>query len=108
MDSDSLRSPRPVRHRRCFHHVPLIRRRLSEVVDSVEIAITANAGDATALGIPYVLEEALDAIVAGSPRPVDLVRLNDRYFVNVSAGRFLAEVSNAVAPRMKTLTGRLA
>jgi len=144
-------------------HLPLISRRLREVFDSVDIAITSNAGDATALahaavgdgyqhvfavggdgtlnevlngvatvdgglgavalgviplgtgndfatalGIPDALEEALDAIVTGSPRSVDLGRLNDHYFVNVSAGGFLAEVSDAVTPRMKTLTGRLA
>jgi diacylglycerol kinase (ATP) len=39
---------------------------------------------------------------------VDAGLLNDRYFVNVSAGGFIAEVSHAVTPAMKTVAGKLA
>jgi diacylglycerol kinase (ATP) len=63
---------------------------------------------ATALGIPADVESALAAIVAGQPVAVDVGRLNDRYFINVSAGGFIAEVSDAVDPKLKTLAGRLA
>ena len=63
---------------------------------------------ATALGIPSDVDGALDAIVAGRSVAVDVGRLNDRYFINVSAGGFIAEVSDAVDPKLKTLAGKLA
>ena len=34
--------------------------------------------------------------------------MNDRYFVNVSAGGFIAEVSDAVNPQLKTIAGKFA
>ena len=63
---------------------------------------------AHALGIPENIEEALDAIAEGTPVALDAALLNDVYFVNVSAGGYIADVSDAVTPRMKTLTGKLA
>ena len=63
---------------------------------------------ATALGIPPDVNDALEAIVGGRPVAVDVGRLNDRYFINVSAGGFIAEVSDAVDPKLKTLAGKLA
>jgi diacylglycerol kinase (ATP) len=63
---------------------------------------------ATALGIPDDVEGALQALRDGVVTPVDVGCLNDRRFVNVSAGGFLAEVSTAASERLKTLTGRLA
>ena len=39
---------------------------------------------------------------------MDVGRLDDRVFVNVSAGGFVAEASEAVTPELKTVTGRLA
>ena len=63
---------------------------------------------ATALGIPHDVEQAIHTLIDGTPAPVDLGSLNDVYFVNVSAGGFIAEVSDAVSPRMKTVAGKLA
>jgi diacylglycerol kinase (ATP) len=63
---------------------------------------------ATALGMPPDVDDALAAIVAGRSVAVDVGRLNDRYFINVSAGGFIAEVSDAVDPKLKTLAGKLA
>jgi diacylglycerol kinase (ATP) len=63
---------------------------------------------ATALGIPSDVVDALAAIVGGRPVAVDVGRLNDRYFINVSAGGFIAEVSEAVDPKLKTVAGKLA
>ena len=63
---------------------------------------------ATALGIPPEVEDALTAITGGDRVSVDVGRLNDRYFINVSAGGFIAEVSDAVDPKLKTLAGKLA
>lgn len=63
---------------------------------------------ATALGLPEDVDAAIDLLLEGDTALVDVGRLNDRYFVNVSAGGFLAEVSDAVNPRLKTLAGKLA
>ena len=63
---------------------------------------------ATALGIPSDVERALAAVINGDCVAVDVGRLNDRYFINVSAGGFIAEVSDAVDPTLKTIAGKLA
>jgi diacylglycerol kinase (ATP) len=63
---------------------------------------------ASALGIDAGVEAALDALVRAPAVPVDVGRMNDRYFVNVSSGGFLAAASVATTERLKTLTGRLA
>ena len=44
----------------------------------------------------------------GEPAAVDVGPVNDRYFVNVSAGGFIAEVSDAVNPQLKTIAGKFA
>jgi diacylglycerol kinase (ATP) len=63
---------------------------------------------ATALGIPTDVEDALQFLADGEPIPVDVCVLNDRHFVNVSAGGFIAEVSEAVDSRLKTVAGKFA
>ena len=63
---------------------------------------------AAALGVPTQVEEALDVLLAGRRLPVDLGRVNDRLFLNTSGGGFIAEVSVAVTPQLKTIAGRLA
>lgn len=63
---------------------------------------------AQALGLPSNLEDALNALTAARPVPVDVGRVNGRYFINVSGGGFLAEVSEAVSPQLKSIAGRLA
>ncbi len=63
---------------------------------------------AAGLGIPEEVEAALDVLAMGRVIEVDVGSLNDRRFVNVSAGGFIAEVSDAVNPQLKTLAGKLA
>jgi diacylglycerol kinase (ATP) len=63
---------------------------------------------AQGLGIPEDVAGALDVIRGGKTVDVDLGRLGDRAFVNVSAGGFTAEVSDAVDPRLKSFAGKLA
>jgi diacylglycerol kinase (ATP) len=63
---------------------------------------------ATGLGMPLDVEHALEALIAGHEAVVDLGTLNGLCFVNVSAGGFLAEVSEAVNPQLKSIAGRLA
>jgi diacylglycerol kinase (ATP) len=63
---------------------------------------------ATALGISEDFEQAIPQLFDREPAAVDVGQLNDRYFVNVSAGGFIADVSDAVNPQLKTLAGKFA
>lgn len=63
---------------------------------------------ADALGLPEDVEAALDILLAERTIQVDVGRLNEHYFINVSAGGFIAEVSDAVNPELKSIAGKLA
>jgi diacylglycerol kinase (ATP) len=63
---------------------------------------------ATALGLPEEIEAAIEILLAGHTVLADVGDLNGRRFVNVSAGGFIAEVSDAVNPQLKTIAGKLA
>lgn len=63
---------------------------------------------ARALGLPEDVGEAVRILLAGRELRVDVGALGGRSFVNVSAGGFIAEVSDAVDPQLKTVAGRLA
>jgi diacylglycerol kinase (ATP) len=65
---------------------------------------------ASALGIPGEVEQALDLLLGPHARTllVDVGEMNGRAFVNTSGGGFIAEVSLAVTPQLKTIAGRLA
>ncbi|HZN10970.1 MAG TPA: diacylglycerol kinase family protein [Blastocatellia bacterium] len=63
---------------------------------------------AAALGLPEDVEGALDVLLAGRTQTSDVGVLNGRHFINTSSGGFIAEVSDAVDPRLKTLAGKFA
>jgi diacylglycerol kinase (ATP) len=63
---------------------------------------------AAALGLPEEVEEAIGVLLEGRTVLADVGVLGERHFVNVSAGGFVAEVSDAVNPQLKTLAGKLA
>jgi len=63
---------------------------------------------AAALGLPEDVEESIQILLAGRTVEADVGALNGRRFVNVSAGGFIAEVSDAVNPQLKTIAGKLA
>jgi diacylglycerol kinase (ATP) len=63
---------------------------------------------ATALGIPAEIDEALDTLLEGRELRADLGQVNGRVFVNTSGGGFIAEVSVAATPQLKSVAGRLA
>jgi diacylglycerol kinase (ATP) len=63
---------------------------------------------ATAIGVPAAPEEAVDALLHGRAAAVDVGRVNDRWFLNISAGGFIADVSDAVSAGLKTVLGKLA
>ena len=63
---------------------------------------------AQTLGLPVDVDRAVELLRQQRVVTVDLGRLNGRLFVNVSGGGFIAEVSDAVTPLMKSIAGRLA
>lgn len=63
---------------------------------------------ADALGLPEDVEAAVRVLLEGRAVGVDVGVMNGRHFVNVSAGGFIAEVSDAVNPRLKSVAGKLA
>lgn len=63
---------------------------------------------ARALGFPEEIDEALDRLSRSEPIAVDVGVLNGRYFLNVSGGGFIAEVSDAVDTQLKSIAGKLA
>lgn len=80
---------------------------LSQVTFGV-IPLGTGNDFATALGLPADISEAIEALLEGNVAVADIGRMNDKYFVNVSAGGFIAEVSDAVNPQLKTVAGKLA
>ena len=63
---------------------------------------------AAALGLPPDVDAAVAAVVAGREIRVDVGVVNGRHFLNTSGGGYIAEVSVAVTPQLKTVAGRLA
>jgi diacylglycerol kinase (ATP) len=63
---------------------------------------------AKALGLGDEPEAALEQLLERRTLAVDVGTLNGRPFVNISAGGFVADVSDAVTERLKDATGKLA
>ena len=63
---------------------------------------------ADALGLPEDVDAAINILLENRTVQVDVARLNERFFINVSAGGFIAEVSDAVNPQLKSIAGKLA
>ena len=83
----------------------------AEALDRVTVGVVplGTGNDfAAALGIPSEVDAALDVLLAGREIRADLGEVNGRVFVNTSGGGFIAEVSVAVTPQLKTIAGRLA
>ena len=63
---------------------------------------------ARALHIPRDIEKALDVILKGETIPVDLGRMNDKYFINIAGGGRITELTYEVPSKLKTMLGQLA
>lgn len=63
---------------------------------------------AEGLGIPLVVEEAVEVALRGRAIAVDVARVNRRRFINVSTGGFGAEATEETAEETKRLLGRWA
>ncbi|MCI2254993.1 diacylglycerol kinase [Domibacillus sp. PGB-M46] len=63
---------------------------------------------ARALHIPRDIQGAIDVITAGETIPVDVGRMNERYFINIAGGGRLTELTYEVPSKLKTMLGQLA
>lgn len=63
---------------------------------------------ATGLGIPPEVDGALAVLLEERELKVDVGVVNGRHFLNTSGGGYIAEVSVAVTPQLKTIAGRMA
>jgi diacylglycerol kinase (ATP) len=63
---------------------------------------------ARAHGIPRKWEAACDLLIGRYTTPVDIGQANDRYFINISGGGSLTELSYDVPSKLKTMVGQLA
>ena len=61
-----------------------------------------------ALGLGDQPETALDRLIDAHVLPVDVGVMNDRPFINSSAGGLIADTSEAVTPALKDIAGKLA
>jgi diacylglycerol kinase (ATP) len=63
---------------------------------------------ARALHIPFTIEGACEVIANGETVPLDIGKVNDKYFVNIAGGGKITELSYDVPSKMKTVLGQLA
>lgn len=63
---------------------------------------------ARALHIPRDIDTAVDIIVKGDTIPVDVGRVNDKFFINIAGGGRLTELTYDVPIKLKTMLGQLA
>lgn len=63
---------------------------------------------ARALGVPKQWDQACDLIIRQYTRPIDVGKVNAKYFINIAGGGSLTELSYEVPSKLKTMIGNLA
>ncbi len=63
---------------------------------------------ARALGIPKSVSLSAQIIANGRNKPIDIGRINQRYFINIAGGGSLTELTYEVPSKLKTVIGQLA
>jgi len=63
---------------------------------------------ARAIGIAKDIKKACDVLTEGCSIPLDIGKVNEKYFIYISGGGKLTEISYEVPSRMKTMIGQLA
>ncbi|MFD2216780.1 MULTISPECIES: diacylglycerol kinase [Bacillaceae] len=64
---------------------------------------------ARAIGIPLNnVIAAVDVILEGEPKKIDIGKVNDHYFINIAGGGRLTELTYEVPSKLKTMVGQLA
>ncbi|MFC0523654.1 diacylglycerol kinase [Pontibacillus salicampi] len=63
---------------------------------------------ARAIHVPRNVKGAVDVILEGHPKALDIGRVNNHYFVNIAGGGKLTELTYEVPSKLKTVLGQLA
>ncbi|MGE7980437.1 diacylglycerol kinase [Psychrobacillus sp. NPDC093200] len=63
---------------------------------------------ARAVHIPRDIHRAVEIIIKGDTIPVDVGKVNDRYFINIAGGGRITELTYEVPSKLKTMLGQLA
>lgn len=63
---------------------------------------------ARALNIPKDLNAAVDIILKQHTRPIDVGKMNSKYFINIAGGGSMTELTYEVPSKLKTMLGQLA
>ncbi|MDP4086919.1 MAG: diacylglycerol kinase [Bacillota bacterium] len=63
---------------------------------------------ARALQIPRDISAAVDIITKGDTIPIDIGKMNDKYFINIAGGGRITELTYEVPSKLKTMLGQLA
>ncbi len=80
-----------------------------DFIPKLGILPTGTTNDfARALHIPRDIEAAADIIAKGDSIPVDIGRINDKYFINIAGGGRITELTYEVPSKLKTMIGQLA
>ncbi|AMA74190.1 diacylglycerol kinase [Aneurinibacillus thermoaerophilus] len=63
---------------------------------------------ARAIGLPRSIPKAVGVIAKGKPSPIDIGKINDKYFINIAGGGSLTTLTYEVPSKVKTMLGQLA
>ena len=63
---------------------------------------------ARAIHVPRSISEAVDIITLGNTIPIDVGKMNEKYFINIAGGGRLTELTYDVPSKLKTVLGQLA
>lgn len=63
---------------------------------------------ARAIHVSRSIDKAVDIITQGHTMPIDIGKMNDKYFINIAGGGRLTELTYEVPSKLKTMLGQLA
>ncbi|MBA9028691.1 MULTISPECIES: diacylglycerol kinase [Bacillaceae] len=63
---------------------------------------------ARAIHVPRSIDAAVDIITKGHTMPIDIGKMNEKYFINIAGGGRLTELTYEVPIKLKTMLGQLA
>lgn len=74
----------------------------------IGILPTGTANDfANAIKTPWDIKEATKNILNSYPQNIDIGKINDRYFINVSSAGMFTDVSQKINPELKNYMGKV-
>ena len=81
----------------------------AEVRPKLGIIPTGTTNDfARAIHVSRNVEKAVDIITEGHTMPIDIGKMNEKYFINIAGGGRLTELTYEVPSKLKTMLGQLA